>query len=49
MKCDLCGAKMEETFLKKLVGTYIKKGRKKHAVCPACQKSYTLEEIREKL
>ena len=39
MKCDICGAKIEETFLKKIVGTYVRdsKGKRK-AVCAECQR-----------
>ncbi len=51
MKCDICNAKIEETFLKKILGTYVKdaKGKKK-VVCPDCQRKYsTKEEITTKL
>jgi len=39
MKCDICGNKIEETFLKKIVGTYVRdsKGKRK-AVCAECQR-----------
>jgi hypothetical protein len=39
MKCDVCGAKIETTFLNKLIGTFVKdaKGKRK-AMCPACQR-----------
>ena len=41
MKCKICKASIEETFLKKLVGGYVKdKKGKKHAICPACMKKY---------
>lgn len=41
MKCELCKKKIEETFLNKLLGTYIKdKNGKKHAVCKDCQRQY---------
>jgi len=49
MKCEICGKKIETTFMNKIVGTYYKKGRKKKAVCPACQKANSEKEIREKL
>ncbi|HII16865.1 TPA: hypothetical protein HA361_03045 [Candidatus Woesearchaeota archaeon] len=41
MKCEICGRKIEETFLKKVVGTYVK-GRKgkKHLVCNHCQPKF---------
>jgi DNA polymerase II large subunit len=50
MKCDVCKKKIEETFLKKLIGTYMKnkKGKKK-AVCQNCQKKYSKEELMKKL
>jgi len=41
-KCDLCGRKIEETFLGKLEGTMVKvkEGEKNKIcyVCPECQK-----------
>ncbi len=41
MKCEICKAKIEETFLNKIIGTYIKdKKGKKHTVCHACQKKF---------
>ena len=50
MKCDLCGKKIEETFLKKLIGSYIKdKKKKRRAVCKFCQKKFSVAEIRNKL
>lgn len=50
MKCEICGKKIEETFLKKIIGTYVRdnKGKKK-AVCPECQRSVKIDEMREKL
>ncbi len=50
MKCDICRQKIQETFLKKIIGTYVKdsKGRKK-VVCAECQKKMTIDEIKEKL
>jgi len=39
MKCAICSKKIEETFLKKIIGTYIKDEKgKKHVVCFECQK-----------
>ncbi|MFH1072240.1 MAG: hypothetical protein V1743_02310 [Nanoarchaeota archaeon] len=50
MKCDICGKKIEETFLKKPIGTFVKdKKHKKKLVCPHCQKTLSAEEIRAKL
>lgn len=50
-KCDICGKKVEETFLKKVLGTYVKdKKGKKHLICPECQKKFPKkEEILKKL
>jgi len=48
MKCVICSKKIEETFLKKIVGSYVKKkgSSKKHPVCFECQKKFkTKEEI----
>ncbi|MBW2983591.1 hypothetical protein KY361_00570 [Candidatus Woesearchaeota archaeon] len=46
MKCEICKKKIEETFLKKVVGTYIKKpgSNKKYLVCPECQKKLPKKE-----
>ena len=50
MKCDICGNKVGETFLSKVLGTYIKKDGKKKLVCFECQKKFkTKEEILENL
>jgi len=39
MKCEICKTKLEETFLKKIIGTYVKDEKgKKHVVCSTCQK-----------
>ncbi|NQV09502.1 hypothetical protein HQ529_06665 [Candidatus Woesearchaeota archaeon] len=41
MKCKSCGKKVEEIFLKKVLGTYMKdKKGKKHLVCSNCQKKF---------
>ncbi|MFH0876091.1 MAG: hypothetical protein V1859_09205 [archaeon] len=38
MKCAVCKNKIEETFLKKIIGAYIKDSKgKKHPVCAGCQ------------
>ncbi len=45
MKCEICRKKIEETFLKKIIGTYIKDAKgKKHTVCFECQKKFTKKE-----
>lgn len=51
MKCKICKKKIEETFLEKILGTYVKDAKgKKHNICPECQKKYkTKEEILKKL
>ena len=50
MKCEICGSKIEETFLNKIIGTYIVEGKKKKAVCPNCQSKFkTREELAEKI
>ena len=46
MKCAICGKKVEETFLKKIRGTYVKVKGKQKAVCPECQKNKSMEEIK---
>ena len=38
MKCDNCKAEIQTTFLEKIWGTYIGSGKKKKAVCSACQR-----------
>lgn len=47
MKCEICKKGINETFLNKAVGTYVKDSKgKKHAVCFECQKRLkTKEEI----
>ncbi|MBU3942026.1 MAG: hypothetical protein KKF74_03880 [Nanoarchaeota archaeon] len=45
MKCEICKKKIEETFLKKVLGTYVKDEKgKKHAVCFECQKKFSNKE-----
>ncbi|MFO8016552.1 MAG: hypothetical protein R6U32_05595 [Candidatus Woesearchaeota archaeon] len=50
-KCEICGKKIEETFLKKILGTFVKDSKgKKHLVCPECQEKLgSKEEILKKL
>lgn len=41
MKCEICKNKIHETFLNKILGTYVKDAKgKKHAVCFECQKKF---------
>lgn len=51
MKCDICKNKIEETFLEKMLGSYVKDAKgKKHVICLECQKKYkTKEEILKQL
>jgi hypothetical protein len=51
MKCDICGKSIQETFLKKPIGTYVKdKKGKKHLICFECQKKFnSKKQILEKL
>jgi hypothetical protein len=49
-KCDLCGKKIDSTFLNKILGTVMRdsKGKKK-TICSNCQKQNSSEELKEKL
>jgi hypothetical protein len=51
MKCDICGKTMAETFLKKIIGSYVKDSKgKMHPVCRECQKKLgNKEEILKNL
>ncbi|MBU0471873.1 MAG: hypothetical protein KKF65_04560 [Nanoarchaeota archaeon] len=50
MKCDVCGKKVEITFLSKVVGAYMKNDkRKKKLVCSECQKTYSKKDLLKKL
>lgn len=41
MKCEICKKQIEENFLNKLIGSYVKDDKgKKHSVCSECQKKY---------
>jgi len=45
MKCDICGKTMAETFLKKIIGSYVKDSSGKlHPVCHECQKRLQTKE-----
>ena len=45
MKCEICKKKIGETFLKKIIGTYVKdKKGKKHTICFECQKKFPKKE-----
>jgi hypothetical protein len=47
MKCDICKASIEETFLSKIKGTYVKVDGKRKIVCQTCQKEGRLKELFE--
>ena len=50
MKCEICKNAIEENFLKKPIGTYIKDSKGKlHLVCNKCQKNTTKKEILTKI
>ena len=40
MKCDLCKNEIEETFLHKIKGSYLKIDGKRKVVCDECQRKY---------
>ena len=45
MKCEICASKIQETFLKKIIGTYVKDDKgKKHNICFECQKKFTTKD-----
>jgi hypothetical protein len=44
-KCDICGTKVQETFLNKKIGTYIfDEKNKRKLVCFECQKKFKTKE-----
>jgi hypothetical protein len=49
MKCEICGKGIQETFLKKPLGTILKVKGKKKGICMNCQKALSMDEIKEKL
>jgi len=48
MKCDICKKKVEETFLKKIKGTFVKVSGKRKVVCSECQKLGKMKELTTK-
>lgn len=45
MKCEICKKTINETFLKKIIGTYIKDQKgKTHLICFECQKRFQKKE-----
>jgi uncharacterized protein with PIN domain len=49
MKCEICKEKIEENFLDKIHGIYVKVNSKTFSVCSNCQKNFPISEIKEKL
>ena len=49
MKCELCKENIEETFLEKIKGNYIKVNHKIKIICNNCMSKYSVKEIKEKL
>lgn len=48
MKCKICKNNIQETFLKKPIGAYVKdKKGKKHLICNNCQKLGKQEIVRK--
>ena len=46
MKCDICKSVIGMTFLKKIIGTYVKDSDgKKHPVCFECQKKFSEKSL----
>jgi len=47
MKCEICSKKIEETFLKKILGTHVKDEKgKKHTICFECQKKFNNDKAK---
>ncbi len=45
MKCSICNKTLAETFLKKIIGSYIKDDKgKRHPVCRECQKQFNSKD-----
>lgn len=50
VKCEICGEKIQNTFLHKILGTYVKDSKgKRLPICQNCQKEKTMEEIKKQL
>ncbi|HIH24368.1 TPA: hypothetical protein HA251_05010 [Candidatus Woesearchaeota archaeon] len=49
-KCASCGGVLEEVFLDKIDGTYLRDRKgKKRAVCAVCQSKHSIDDLRAKL
>ena len=45
MKCEICSKKLEEIFMKKILGTVVKDEKgKKHNICSECQQKLKSKE-----
>jgi hypothetical protein len=50
MKCEICANAVGETFLKKIVGAYVKDDKgKMHLICFECQEKYSTKAEQLKL
>ena len=49
MKCEICKENIEETFLEKIKGNYIKINGKIKTICNNCMSKFSIEEIKDKL
>ncbi|MFP4524061.1 MAG: hypothetical protein ACLFO2_01945 [Candidatus Woesearchaeota archaeon] len=49
-KCSICNEKVDQTFLQKPKGTWIRDEHgKRRLVCSACQRQHAASELKEKL
>ena len=48
-KCDVCKNDITELLMGKIKGTYIKANKKTLKICSVCQKTYTVNELKEKV
>ena len=48
VKCDICSQKIENLFLGKIDGTYVKKDGKLKAVCSNCQRKLS-DKVKDNL
>jgi len=45
LKCDVCKGEVLETYLHKIIGTYVYIKGKQKVICNICQKKYSQEEL----
>lgn len=48
-KCDICKKEVTDLIMGKIKGTYLKSKGKVYKICSACQKDYSVEELKKKL